>query len=181
MDAADDRYGKAPERGGDPIAARPYRKTRTRDALRRQGPAADLAFAVDDFHRRFSREDLFEARTQALGHGANVGDTPREQSKHRHALGQAIGIEIEVQHRFERGEGQLVRTKRAPQRIAADACEQVRASNNDASLRAAQQLVTAKRYDVRALREGFSHRGFVRQPEPAQVGERAASQIDDER
>ncbi len=54
-------------------------------------------------------------------------------------------------------------------------------ADDQAGLRAAEQLVAAERDNVCAGRNGFLHGGLVRQPPLRQVGERTATEIDGDR
>ena len=73
-----------------------------------------------------------------------------QQPQRRQALGEAVGIGIEPQHRFERREPDLVEAQRALQRVLRQRGDQIGAADDEPGLRSAQQLVAAEGDEIGA-------------------------------
>ncbi len=97
------------------------------------------------------------------------------------ALAEEFGRTIEAEHRVERRERQLVDAQRALERILLEPANQVRAADDDAGLRSAEQLVAAERDEVGARGDRRAHGRLVRQAPALQVDERTAAEIDRDR
>ena len=85
-------------------------------------------------------------------------------------------LEVEQQGAFERGEVELVDAQRALQRMAAQLLDQVCASDDDAGLRAAEQLVAAEADEVGAVGERAARGRFV-----GEVEQRARAEVVEQR
>ena len=109
-----------------------------------------------------------------LGHGS------REHAQSRESLGQAVGVGVELEHGRERRDGEFVDTQRPFHRVAFDARDKVGAADDDAGLWPPEKLVAAEGDEIGAGRERLARRRLVRQPEPAEVDQRAAPEIDRE-
>ena len=76
--------------------------------------------------------------------------------QHRHRLARTPR-EVFTERCFERGVRELVDAQRAQQRVPADPRQQRRSPDDDAGLRATEQLVTAEADDVRARCDALLH------------------------
>ena len=81
---------------------------------------------------------------------------------------QPVGIAIELQRRFERREPDLVDPQRPLHRIAVDPRDQILAADDEARLRAAEQLVAGEGDEIGAFGDRLAHRRLVREAEAAQ-------------
>ena len=89
---------------------------------------------------------------------------------------------IEPERRGDGGQRRLVRSHRPRQRVLAHLRDEVRATDDQPGLRAADQLVAAERHHVRTGREPLARHRLVGEPEASRVEERAAAQVvDDDR
>ena len=79
------------------------------------------------------------------------------------------------------GERNLIDPQRAHQRVRAQARDERSASDDDAGLRAAEQLIAGKRDELDAVGDGLLHRSFVRKPVFCKIDERAAAKIFNDR
>ena len=140
-----------------------------------------LAHATTRARAPCPRSAARDARQHALRLLLDVCGAAREPAQRRQLALQALGIRVELQDRFERGERHLVDAQRALHRILADARDELLAPDDEARLRAAEELVAAERDDVRAVRERFARRRLVRQAVVLEIDEHAAAEIDDER
>src|SRR6185503_2690083 len=98
----------------------------------------------------------------------------------RQALREAFRIAVELQDGFERSQRDFPDPQRALERIFLQLRDQVAPPDEDAGLRAAQQLVAAEGDQVRALRDRLLRQGLARQAEFREVDEAAAPEVDDE-
>ena len=101
----------------------------------------------------------------------------REQPQRRQALGEPIGIAIEPQRRLERGEPHLVDAQRALHRVAVDLRDQVLAADDEAGLRAAEQLVAGEGDEVGAVGDRLRDGRLVREAEAREIDQRAGAEI----
>ena len=150
--------------------------------LERQRAGADLAVAGDALHL------IAQCRAVAASSGAtragerlDLGSRPRQQADGRQALGQPVGIAIELERRFQRRHADLVDPQRALHRVAVDLRQQVLAADDEAGLRPAQQLVAGEGDEVGAVGDGLGDRRLVLEAEAREVDQRAGAEIVDQR
>ena len=101
-----------------------------------------------------------------------------QHAQHGHLAQRARRLEIEQQRPLERGERELVDAQRALQRVAPQPLDEVGAADDDARLRAAEQLVAAEADEVGARCERRARGRLVGEVEEragAEVVERAAA------
>ncbi len=122
-----------------------------------------------------------EASAIALARASRRSTLARDLPPHRDlARGDAGAVEREG--RRHRGEQHLVRAHRAGQRVLAQPRDQVFATDHEAGLGTADQLVPAERHEVGTIGEAFRGHRLVREAEGGRVEERAAAEVvDDER
>ena len=124
----------------------PDRYQRSSEHLVRSRSAPEYGFAI--------AEERGEARLggnpvcQPLGPRGNLllGEAHHAQSRN----GIQTSLQIERDRRFQRGNRQLIHAQGAEQRILANPFERFALSDQDAGLRAAQQLVAAESDDIHA-------------------------------
>ncbi len=189
VDAPDDRHRETSKRGGNPLECRacatprqrPDREPRAGDCLCRTCTAANLAAAAHDLHGCAGTNDSGDRRLQAVSHCPDLSEWPRQQSDDGQALSESIGIPIQREDRGQGGNRDLVDAQRASERIPLDPLDQRSPPDNDACLRAPQELVTAEGHGVCAVGQCFRRCRFVWQTVLAEVHERAAAQVDHKR
>ena len=167
LDARDDRRRQAAQPrlecvGGQRRLSRSRRATsaaRRRARCRRRSPTcpARSRRASRSPRRALTASASARARISSARHRQHALDRHRR----RRAAGGVLG-----QRRLERGVGHLVDAQRAHQRMRADAVDQRRASDDDAGLRSAEELVAAEAADVDARRDRSP-----RPPAPCQEGQ----------
>src|SRR5579871_6148489 len=149
------------------------------------GAAADKGSPIDDveFHfragfvfaeRDFGSEFAQEVYGAALDFGGGEANHPQRGD---FVIG---GAKVGAESRFERGDGELVYTKRAEERVAANSCDEVFFPGDDAGLRAAEKFVAAEHYDVRAGFDAMADEGLddaVR----GEIDEAAGAEVFDKR
>ena len=113
---------------------------------------------------------------RARAHGRRAAS--REHAQHRDLAPRALRVEVERERRLERGERQLVGAQRALERVPAQALDEVGAADDDARLRAAEQLVAARSRRGRAPR---GERCRARTARRSSGDERAGAEVVDER
>ncbi len=118
-----------------------------------------------------------QRRGDAFGLGADLRLRAAEQAQAGEAFGQAVGVAIEVEHRFQRRKGQLVDAQGALERVLLDLLDQRLAADDQPGLRAAEQLVAAEGDDVGAVAQRFLHRRLFGQAPAREVEQAAAAQI----
>ena len=109
------------------------------------------------------------------------GDRLNQCREQRQFGGEPFRILIQAKGVVQDRNRDLVAAKRALQRIALDAFDQVAAPYDQAGLDGTEQLVAAERDDVGAVCQRFGDGGFVRQAKASEVDQRAAAEIDNER
>jgi hypothetical protein len=103
-----------------------------------------------------------------------------DHAEQREALGEPVGIEVEAQRGFERGHGQLVDAEGAHERVARAAIDAGLAADEDAGLRAAQELVAAEEDEVGAGLDAAAGQRFTGEAELAEVDQGAAADVVDD-
>ena len=88
-----------------------------------------------------------------------------------------FGIAEQVQRALQNHDAGLVHAQGAHERMLPDFDNRLLASDDDAALVGANQLVGAEQNHVRARLDGFADGRFVRQPELLQVQQRARAEI----
>ena len=173
---------EAPERGAAaaPAGQRPQGHPLAGEGAGRRRAAADLALAIDDLDGGDAGEGGRQRPLHPLGHGGELGARARQQAQRRDALGDAVGVAVQPEHRRQRGQRQLVAAQRPLHGVAPDAGEEIAAAGDDAGLGPAEQLVAAEGDDVGARGQGLRRRRLVRQVQAGEVGEGAAAEVDDE-
>src|ERR1700722_6253579 len=160
LNSTDDGDGKAAERRREFLdsatSAALFRgrldcQAETRDELRRESSAADLAVARLKIHGKGTAERRCDGITKPLGHRAQLLRWPGQGAQGRKALDNALRIEIKLQHRRDRRDRHLVEAKRPLQGIALDPRYERRATDDEPGLRTAQQLVAAEGDDIGAV------------------------------
>ena len=147
--------------------------------LDRAGEARQLGQrqrAAADARRRSPRPRRRRAR-QSLGPRAHRVGRLAHHAQHRHLVERRSG-RVERERPFERGERQLVGAQRALQRMAPQPLDELGASDDDAGLRAAEQLVAGEADEVGAGREARASRRLVARQSTRQ---RAGAEVVDER
>ena len=117
-------------------------------------PICDLSATMSTVTGSCAR--ALQRRQQALGQ--RRGSRLPARVSRRSAVtsfGQAVGVAVEAQHGFQRGQGQLADAQRALQRILLDLRDQVLAADQQAGLRPAEQLVAGEGDEVGAGGDGF--------------------------
>ena len=111
------------------------------------------------------RDGLLDLSADELGqplgtrpHG--VGRLGRH-AQDRDLAERALRIEVERERALERGQGQLVRTDGALERMAAQPLDELRAADDDPGLRAAEELVAREADEVGAGLEALPHRRLL--------------------
>ena len=104
-----------------------------------------------------------------------------EQPQGGEALGEAVRIPIEAQHRLQGGEADLAQPQGAFEGVELDRGNEVLAPHQQPGLGAAEELVAGEGHQIGAGGEGLPGGRFVRQAPALQVGQGAGAQIDDER
>ena len=128
-----------------------------------------------------SGERLPHHGQQAPASAAISARGPRQQAQRRQARGEPIGIGVKPQHRFERGQPDLVEPQRALQRVSGEPCDEIGAADDEPGLRAAQQFVAAEGDEIGARRQRLGDGRLVRQAPALEIDQRAAAEILDQR
>src|SRR6185437_8371271 len=115
----------------------------------RQGPAADAPDRLLDL--------AVDRRRQALGALADGMRLLREDAQHRDPL---RSLQLQEERPLERGERELVDPQGALERMAAQALDEVRATEHDPRLGPAEELVAREADQVGARRERLARRWF---------------------
>ena len=152
-----------------------------RHRLGRQRAGADLAAAVGGLDREARADGRGEIGTQPLGERGDRGPRAGKQAQRRQALGQAVRVAVEAQRRLERGDADLVEPHGALHRVAADARDELAAADDEAGLRAAEQLVAREGDEVGALGDRLGDGRLARQAVGGEVDEGAGAEVVDER
>jgi hypothetical protein len=141
----------------------------------RQRSAADLTagrLQLDIGDCRSVRDD---GRQETIAERPDLLGIAREQPQCREPQLQTVGVRIEPEHRLERRQPALVEPQRPLQRIAVELADEFGATDDDAGLRPAEQLVAAEGHDRR--RPWLHRRRLVRQAVLGEIGERAAAEV----
>ena len=124
---------------------------------------------------------LATSRRDALRQRRDLRLRPRQGTQCRHSLRQPVGIAIELEGGFERGQPHLVDPQRPFHRIAIDLRDQFPAADDEAGLRAAEQLVARESNEIGAVGDSFRDRRLMRETEARQIDQRAGAEIVHER
>ena len=160
---ADDRRLAAPQRRGERLLER---AREARQLGERQRAAADAR------HRLLDRAADRAPRAAPRGRAPSP---PSSRSMRSTGI-RSRRVEVEPQRPLERGERQLVRAQRALQRMAPQPLDEIGPADDDARLRAAEQLVAGEADEVGARGERLRRRRLA-----GQVAERAGAEVVDER
>ncbi len=87
---------------------------------------------------------------------------------------------VSGEHLVHQGEGGLVGSQGAVERVAAEGFDPLAAADDDPGLGAAEELVAGETDQVGAIGEEFADRGFGRQAPATEVVQAAGALIDDE-
>ena len=98
---------------------------------------------------------------QPLGTRPHLVGRLGSHAQDRDLTERALRIEVERQRALERGQGQLVRTDGALERVAPQPLDELRAADDDPGLWAAEELVAREADEVRARLEALPHRRFL--------------------
>ena len=140
-----------------------------------------MAAGLDQFDFGGPGEHLSQRGQQAACNGFDLGLGPRQQAQCRQAHGETIGIGVEAQHRFERGQPDLVEAQRALERVLGEAGDEIGAADDEPGLRATKQFVAAERDEIGTLRQRFGDGRLVRQVPGFEIDQRTAAEIFDKR
>ena len=178
--------------GGRPGSARP-RADRRRAGGRRAHPAARrpprpgrAARAAAARRRRPSRSTRRSRRPRRCRRRAgaraprSVGLVRGQHRQHRDLGPRALGLAVERERRLERGERELVEPQRAGERMRAGGGDRLRAADQHARLRPAEQLVAGEADERGAGRDRAAHRRLVGQRRQV-LGEVARADVVDHR
>lgn len=141
------------------------------------GAAADHAQGGLDADLPGGAELGGQGRGEALGLGEDVGLRAAEQAQGGEAFGEALGVAVEGEHGFQRGEGELVHPQGALEGGLLDAVDECLAAEDEPGLGAAEELVAAEGDDVGAVAQGFLHGGFLGQAPAGEVHQGAAAEV----
>ena len=162
-----------PTTGGSPCAERLGerfldRAGEARQLRQRQRAAADAADRLFDL-----AADRFG---QPLGAGANHLERLVQHPQHRHLAQRALRLEVERERPLERRERELVRPQRALERVPPQSLDELGATDHDARLRAAEQLVAGEADEVGARGQALARGGLA-----LEVDEDAGAEVVHER
>jgi hypothetical protein len=159
LDASDHWHWQLAQRGGDrgerppcpPRGLGPDRKPRAGNRLDRQCARADLACAGGELDGERVTDGACHWLHHAVRQCLDFRLRPREQPQGRKALREAIRIAVKLERRLKNRNAHLVDAQRTLHRIPVDRLDQLPAADDEARLRATQQLVTRERHQIRAL------------------------------
>ena len=179
LDARDDgcsllRQPEARFQFGDRVA-----RTRDRDQVRRKllvgrRAATDDGEAIAKFDARGIVETSAKVRHELFGAGADLNGRHADHADRRDFVEGAA--EIGTKRDFERRDGQLIDAERAEERVPANAFDEISLACDDASLRAAEELIAAKRNDIRACGKTFARNGLG-DAVGSEIGEAAGAEV----
>src|SRR5262249_42207594 len=86
-------------------------------------------------------------------------------------------LAIEPERRAERRHAELVGTERAAERVRREPRHEVATADDDARLRAAEELVAAERHEIGARGDAVAHAGAGRRPVRGLIERRAAGEM----
>ncbi len=102
-----------------------------------------------------------DCRGQTLGPRANGVGGLFEHPQHGDLAARAVGVEVERQRAFERGERELVGPQRPLEGVAPQPLHELRPADDDARLRPAQQLVAGEADEAGARGEALARLRLV--------------------
>ena len=146
-------------------------------AFHGQGAAANLAVHGGSLHHPRVAQHGLQLGGQMFGLGLHVGWWAGKQAQRGQALGQFFGVQVQAQRGLQRCQRELAHAQGTLHGVFFDFGDQFFAPDDDARLRAPQQLVTAEGDDVRPRIHGFAHGDFMGQTPVAQIDQGAAAQI----
>ena len=161
------------------VTALPSRRTAA-DGMRAVGNAPPPTLAIDS---TTSAPTPAERRSLAsCGCSAPHGRFRcREHSQRRDESHGERWVPVQGQGRFQCGDRQLVDAERSQQRVLAETCDRVGPAEDDAGLRAAQQLVPTHRHDVYAGPHRITGGRLTRQSELSEIEQKPAPKVVDHR
>ena len=99
-----------------------------------------------------------ERGRQTLGAAADCVERLVQHPQHRHLAQRALGLEVERERSFERGQRELVRPQRALEWMPPQPLDELGPADDDPCLRAAEQLVAGEADEVRAGGQALARR-----------------------
>ena len=142
--------------------------------------APDLRALVDDGKTDGLGEAFAKAALDAPGAFLELFGLERQHPVERMRLGEGIGIEEELERRLHRGDRQLAAAEGAGERVLLDSGDGVGLTDDEARLRAADELVAAEAGDGDARLDAPPDERLGFEAEGAKVDQGAASEVVDD-
>ena len=137
--------------------------------------------ASDDGHAPVGAKRLRNLRRKRARLRLDLRVRPGQQPQGRQALRQPRGIAIELQRGDDGGEANFIDTQRPFQWIAGNRLHMRAPADDEADLRAAEQLVAGKGHDIGAVGHRLAHGFLLRQAISRHVDQRARAEIVEQR